>query len=111
MLVDGPIARHSCAMPDFSQPQFSQLQGVPGYRRRIMVEARAGGVAAMLEDDIHCLAVVLREHVVDGRRGTVRNAVSESDIVTAGAARIAPPRRSRRSRPAERNPWFRRRPS
>lgn len=31
-----------------------------GYRRRIVVEARDGAVAAMLEDDIHCLAVTLR---------------------------------------------------
>ena len=33
----------------------------------------------------------------DGRRSTVRQAVSESDIVTAGAASISPPRQSRRS--------------
>jgi hypothetical protein len=32
----------------------------PGFRRRIVVAARPGAVAAMLEDDIHCLAVTLR---------------------------------------------------
>ncbi len=32
----------------------------PGFRRRIVIEAREGVAAAMLEDDIHCLAVVLR---------------------------------------------------
>jgi len=33
----------------------------PGYRRRIRVEPRDGAVLAMLEDDIHCMAVTL-EH-------------------------------------------------
>ncbi len=32
----------------------------PGFRRRVVVDARAGAVAAMLEDDMHCLAVILR---------------------------------------------------
>lgn len=32
----------------------------PAYHRRIHIEAREGVVAAMLEDDIHCLAVILR---------------------------------------------------
>ena len=36
------------------------LDRVPGFRRRIEVTAREGVVAAMLEDDIHCLAVTLR---------------------------------------------------
>ena len=39
----------------------------PGFRRRIVVAARAGAVTAMLEDDIHCLAVTLRH---DGARVT-----------------------------------------
>lgn len=39
----------------------------PGFRRRIVVAAQAGAVAAMLEDDIHCLAVTLRH---DGVRVT-----------------------------------------
>ncbi len=39
----------------------------PGYRRRVMVETRIGAVAAMLEDDIHCLSVTLRH---DGERVT-----------------------------------------
>lgn len=38
---------------------------LPGYRRRIRVEPRQGKVLAMLEDDIHCMAVTL-EH--DGKR-------------------------------------------
>ncbi|MGE3690853.1 MAG: DUF2889 domain-containing protein [Novosphingobium sp.] len=37
----------------------------PGYRRRIRIEPRDGAVAAMLEDDMHCLAVILRH---DGKR-------------------------------------------
>ncbi len=39
----------------------------PGFRRRIRIEAREGVCAAMLEDDIHCLAVTLRH---DGTRVT-----------------------------------------
>ena len=39
---------------------FSQAQSQPGYRRRIIVDSRDGAVAAMLEDDIHCLGVILR---------------------------------------------------
>ncbi len=45
----------------------ADLDGLPGFRRRIVVEARAGAVAAMLEDDIHCLGVILRH---DGKRVT-----------------------------------------
>lgn len=40
------------AIPDAAQ--------LPGFRRHIMVEVRAGAVAAMLEDDVHCLGVILR---------------------------------------------------
>jgi hypothetical protein len=47
--------------------EVSPQQNQPGYRRRIIVDARAGAVAAMLEDDIHCLAVLLRH---DGARVT-----------------------------------------
>lgn len=32
----------------------------PGFRRRVVVRAGPGTVAALLEDDIHCLAVILR---------------------------------------------------
>lgn len=32
----------------------------PGFRRRVRVDARPGRVAAMLEDDVHCLSVILR---------------------------------------------------
>ncbi|MEO6717744.1 MAG: hypothetical protein ABIM50_10930 [Novosphingobium sp.] len=41
-------------------PDPKQFLNLPGFHRRIVVEARRGVVAAMLEDDIHCLAVVLR---------------------------------------------------
>ena len=44
-----------------------KAQSLPGYRRRIRIEPRPGAVAAMLEDDIHCLAVILRH---DGERVT-----------------------------------------
>ncbi len=53
-------------MPDFAQSQnLPAFPRRPAFHRRIVVEARAGAVAAMLEDDIHCLAVVLRH---DGAR-------------------------------------------
>jgi hypothetical protein len=42
----------------------SHAEHLPGYRRRIRIEAREGAVLAMLEDDIHALAVTLRH---DGR--------------------------------------------
>lgn len=45
----------------------NKAQSLPGYRRRIRIEPRPGVVAAMLEDDIHCLAVILRH---DGERVT-----------------------------------------
>jgi Protein of unknown function (DUF2889) len=48
-------------------PEHASLDALPGFRRRIVVEAREGVVLAMLEDDIHCLAVVLRH---DGARVT-----------------------------------------
>ena len=44
----------------------TDAQDLPGYRRRIRIEPRAdndtggGAVLAMLEDDIHCMAVTLR---------------------------------------------------
>jgi hypothetical protein len=44
-----------------------KVQSPPGYRRRILIEPRHGAVAAMLEDDMHCLAVILRH---DGEQVT-----------------------------------------
>lgn len=38
----------------------SRTADLPGYRRRIRVEPREGAVLAMLEDDIHAMAVTLR---------------------------------------------------
>lgn len=40
---------------------------LPGFRRRIVVEVRDGAALAMLEDDIHCLGLILRH---DGMRVT-----------------------------------------
>jgi hypothetical protein len=45
----------------------SRAADLPGYRRRIRVEPRDGFVIAMLEDDIHAMAVTLRH---DGERVT-----------------------------------------
>jgi hypothetical protein len=36
-----------------------RIDDLPGYRRRIRIEPRAGAVLAMLEDDMHCMAVTL----------------------------------------------------
>jgi hypothetical protein len=41
------------------------IDDLPGYRRRIRIEPAEGAVLAMLEDDIHCMAVILRH---DGTR-------------------------------------------
>ncbi|RZJ97334.1 MAG: DUF2889 domain-containing protein [Novosphingobium sp.] len=42
----------------------TEVQDLPGYRRRIRIEPRTsaegGAVLAMLEDDMHCMAVTLR---------------------------------------------------
>lgn len=43
----------------------SSIEDLPGFRRRIRVEPVRDGTLAMLEDDIHCLAVTLRH---DGER-------------------------------------------
>lgn len=36
------------------------IDGLPGFRRRIRVEAAERAVVAMVEDDMHCMAVTLR---------------------------------------------------
>jgi Protein of unknown function (DUF2889) len=41
-------------------PPHPIAQDLPGYRRRIVIEPRPGACAALMEDDIHCLAVILR---------------------------------------------------
>ncbi|MBW8754899.1 MAG: DUF2889 domain-containing protein [Sphingomonadales bacterium] len=38
----------------------SRVEDLPGYRRRIRIEPREHAVLAMLEDDMHCMAVTLR---------------------------------------------------
>ena len=45
----------------------SRASDLPGYRRRIRIETREGAALAMLEDDIHGMAVTLRH---DGRTVT-----------------------------------------
>jgi len=45
----------------------SKAADLPGYRRRIRIEPRERAVLAMLEDDIHSLAVILRH---DGKKVT-----------------------------------------
>lgn len=45
----------------------AKIEKMPGFRRRIRVETVEGKVLAMLEDDIHCMAVLLRhdgDHVI-----------------------------------------------
>lgn len=54
----------SMAPPPAGQAPGPRVEQVPGYRRRMRVEARVGVVMAMLEDDMHCMAVFLRH---DGR--------------------------------------------
>ena len=46
----------------------------PGYRRRIRVEPRDNAVLAMVEDDLHCMAVILRH---DGERIVAVDPVTE----------------------------------
>jgi len=38
----------------------ANVENQPGYRRLVRIEPAAGAVLAMLEDDMHCLAVILR---------------------------------------------------
>ena len=46
-------------------PVRSHVEDLPGYRRLVRIEPSRGAVLAMLEDDMHCLAVILRH---DGER-------------------------------------------
>ena len=41
-------------------PTSADVENLPGYRRIIRIEPAPGAVLAMLEDDMHCLAVILR---------------------------------------------------
>ena len=49
------------------------VEQLPGYRRRIRIEPRENAVLAMLEDDMHCMAVTLRHE--GGPEGRVVTAV------------------------------------
>lgn len=57
---------------------------VPGYRRRVIVEAKVGAVAALLEDDFHCMAVTLRH--ADGMVTTVEPLVDRAPWTTCPGA-------------------------
>ena len=46
----------------------ADARSLPGYRRRIRVEPAGRAVLAMLEDDMHCMAVILRH---DGEEVTI----------------------------------------
>lgn len=52
----------------------SAIDDLPGYRRCIRIEPREDAVLAMLEDDMHCMAVTLRH---DGSTVTAVEAVME----------------------------------
>lgn len=52
----------------------SAVSDLPGYRRRIRIEPREGLALAMLEDDMHCMAVTLGH---DGTTVTAVEAVME----------------------------------
>lgn len=54
-------------MTDNLPDRLTQRDTRPGFRRRVEVYVRPSAVAALLEDDIHCLAVILRH---DGARVT-----------------------------------------
>ena len=56
----------------------------PGFRRRVLVTARAGAVAAMLEDDMHCLAVILRHQA--GRVTAIEPTFSRAPWTTCPGA-------------------------
>ncbi|MEZ5737239.1 MAG: DUF2889 domain-containing protein [Novosphingobium sp.] len=47
------------------EAECTSIEELPGFRRRIRVEPAEGRTLAMLEDDIHCMAVILRH---DGER-------------------------------------------
>lgn len=52
----------------------AMLDGLPGFRRRIMVTPQAGAVTAAVEDDYHCMAVILHH---DDRVVTLAEAIME----------------------------------
>jgi hypothetical protein len=66
----------------------SRIEDLPGFRRRIRVEPVTGGTLAMLEDDIHCMAVTLRH---DGERVLSVDPVTERmpwDTCPGAAAKL-----------------------
>jgi hypothetical protein len=66
----------------------TETEDLPGYRRRIRVQPEQGGVLAMLEDDIHCMAVILRH---DGEKVLAVDPVTERmpwDTCPGAAAKL-----------------------
>jgi len=69
-------------------PSTANASALAGYRRRIRIEPDEHAVLAMLEDDIHCLAVILRH---DGERILAVEPVTERmpwDTCPGAAARL-----------------------
>lgn len=66
----------------------TSIEDLPGFRRRIRVETAEGSALAMLEDDIHCMAVTLRH---DGERVLAVDPVTERmpwDTCPGAAAKL-----------------------
>ena len=66
----------------------TRVEDLPGYRRRILIQPEKGAVLAMLEDDIHCMAVILRH---DGEKVLAVEAVTERmpwDTCPGAAAKL-----------------------
>lgn len=69
-------------------PATADAEELAGYRRRIRIEPAEHAVTAMLEDDIHCLAVILRH---DGERVLAVEPVTERmpwDTCPGAAAKL-----------------------
>lgn len=61
------------------------IDDLPGYRRRIRIVPGDGAVVAMLEDDMHCMAVRLRH--ADGRVTAVEPVMERAPWTTCPGAR------------------------
>lgn len=61
------------------------IDHMPGYRRRIRIEPRGGAVLAMLEDDMHCMAVTLRHQ--DGVITAIESVSERAPWTTCAGAR------------------------
>ena len=61
------------------------IDDLPGYRRRIRIEPQDGAALAMLEDDMHCMAVTLRH--ADGVVTAVEAVMERAPWTTCPGAR------------------------